>query len=96
MAGGWKGPHVDSDRSNDGLDRNSTQCGHLVQPLDDVAKEHDRVLYSQVERNNAFLQPLDGLQMLGKKERMVFADSAGNRRPARPPDLSIPYSRTER
>ncbi len=55
MAGGRKGRHVGSDLGDDGLDRNSPKSRYLIQPIDDIAKGRNRILDSDIERNNAFL-----------------------------------------
>ena len=76
MGGGRKGRHIGPDLGDNGLDRNSTESWYLVQPVDDIAKGRKRILDSDIERDNAFLQLFDSLQMLCEEETMVFADPA--------------------
>jgi hypothetical protein len=73
MSGGRKGPHIGPDLRDNGLNSNSAESWHLVQPLDDVAKGCDRGLDAGVKGGNALLQLLDRAQMLRQKEAMVFA-----------------------
>ena len=72
MGGGRKGRHIGPDLGDNGLDRNSTESWYLVQPVDDIAKGRKRILDSDIERDNAFLQLFDSLQMLCEEETMVF------------------------